>query len=59
MKKLIFALATLFAMGMYSCGNSETTTDVTDSIDSITVDSTIVDSVVVDSAAIDTTNCSC
>ena len=54
MKKLIFALAILFAMGMYSCGNSETTTDVTDS-----VDSTIVDSVVIDSTAVDTTNCSC
>ena len=54
MKKLVFLLMTLFALGMYSCGNTETTETVNDSIDT-----TMVDTVVVDSTAVDTAKCNC
>lgn len=49
MKKIIFTLVILSAT-MFSCGNAETSTETTDSVDSVEV----VDSVAVDTIAIDT-----
>ena len=54
MKKFVFALVTIFALGMASCGHKGSTPETQTAADSVVVviDSTTVDSVATDSVTI-------